>query len=120
MPVVAGIGTGGWGVAWAERDVLYDVIVTRVVHPDGTLGPITRASGPTSGLDREPTIAGLSDGYVVAWTEWLGGGTADPDLGVRARIFDAILATASGKPTKSEELGYGEDEFAPWHVNAWL
>jgi altronate hydrolase len=35
-------------------------------------------------------------------------------------IFDAMLATASGRATKSELLGYGEDEFAPWHVNAWL
>ena len=35
-------------------------------------------------------------------------------------IFAAIVATASGRPTKSELLGYGEDEFAPWHVNAWL
>ena len=37
-----------------------------------------------------------------------------------AEIFRCILATASGSATKSELLGYGEDEFAPWHVNAWL
>jgi altronate hydrolase len=36
------------------------------------------------------------------------------------RIFEETIATASGRPTKSERLGYGEDEFAPWHVNAWL
>lgn len=35
-------------------------------------------------------------------------------------IFRTMLAVASGAPTKSEQLGYGEDEFAPWHVNAWL
>lgn len=35
-------------------------------------------------------------------------------------ILAAMIAAASGLPTKSEELGYGEDEFAPWHVNAWL
>ena len=35
-------------------------------------------------------------------------------------IFADMLAVASGRPTKSELLGYGEDEFAPWHVNAWL
>jgi altronate hydrolase len=46
-------------------------------------------------------------------------GTASLDE-VGAEIFAAMLATASGKPTKSELLGYGEDEFAPWHVNAWL
>lgn len=36
------------------------------------------------------------------------------------KIFREMLATASGKSTKSELLGYGDDEFAPWHVNAWL
>ncbi|MDB5506373.1 MAG: altronate dehydratase [Devosia sp.] len=35
-------------------------------------------------------------------------------------IFQRMIATASGQQTKSELLGYGEDEFAPWHVNAWL
>jgi altronate hydrolase len=39
---------------------------------------------------------------------------------VGTEIFAAMLATASGRATKSELLGYGEDEFAPWHVNAWL
>lgn len=33
-------------------------------------------------------------------------------------IFEAILATASGRPTKSEELGVGSDEFAPWQIGA--
>jgi altronate hydrolase len=35
-------------------------------------------------------------------------------------VFQDIIATASGRATKSELLGYGDDEFAPWHVNAWL
>src|SRR3954469_595506 len=33
-------------------------------------------------------------------------------------VFREMIATASGKPTKSELLGYGEDEFAPWHLGA--
>jgi altronate hydrolase len=33
-------------------------------------------------------------------------------------IFEAILATASGRQTKSEELGVGSDEFAPWQIGA--
>jgi altronate hydrolase len=33
-------------------------------------------------------------------------------------IFEAILATASGQRTKSEELGVGADEFAPWQIGA--
>jgi altronate hydrolase len=39
---------------------------------------------------------------------------------VGARIFELILATASGKPTKSELLGFGEDEFAPWVLGATM
>jgi len=30
------------------------------------------------------------------------------------RIFEEVLAVASGKKTKSEQLGMGEAEFAPW------
>ncbi len=34
------------------------------------------------------------------------------------RIFDAVLATASGTPSKSERHGYGQNEFVPWQVGA--
>ena len=33
-------------------------------------------------------------------------------------IFDHMLAVASGKKSKSEELGYGDNEFVPWQVGA--
>jgi altronate hydrolase len=33
-------------------------------------------------------------------------------------IFDEILAVASGKRSKSEQLGYGDNEFVPWQVGA--
>jgi len=36
------------------------------------------------------------------------------------RIFALILETASGKPSKSEALGFGEDEFAPWVLGATM
>ena len=36
------------------------------------------------------------------------------------RIFRLILETASGRRTKSEQLGFGEDEFAPWMLGATL
>jgi altronate hydrolase len=34
------------------------------------------------------------------------------------QIFDLVLATASGRKTKSEELGIGEEEFTPWQLGA--
>jgi len=36
------------------------------------------------------------------------------------RLFAEILATASGKKTKSELLGYGDDEFVPWSIGPTL
>jgi altronate hydrolase len=37
-----------------------------------------------------------------------------------ARFFQLILDTASGKKTKSEQFGYGDDEFAPWTIGATM
>jgi altronate hydrolase len=34
------------------------------------------------------------------------------------QIFELVLATASGRKTKSEELGMGEEEFTPWQLGA--
>jgi altronate hydrolase len=35
-----------------------------------------------------------------------------------SRIFELILQTASGQRSKSEALGFGEAEFAPWQLGA--
>jgi altronate hydrolase len=37
-----------------------------------------------------------------------------------AEIFEEILAVASGKPSKSEAAGIGEEEFNPWIIGATL
>ena len=34
------------------------------------------------------------------------------------RLFDLILETASGRKSKSEELGFGDEEFTPWQLGA--
>src|SRR5437660_6912721 len=36
------------------------------------------------------------------------------------RFFQLILEAASGRKTKSEEFGYGDDEFAPWQLGATM
>jgi altronate hydrolase len=33
-------------------------------------------------------------------------------------IFDTMLRVASGERSKSEQLGYGDNEFVPWQVGA--
>ncbi len=45
-------------------------------------------------------------------------GVSIPDKG--KEIFDRILAVASGERSKSEALGYGEAEFAPWQIGATM
>ncbi len=37
---------------------------------------------------------------------------------VGERIFEMMLATASGEKSKSESFGYGQQEFVPWQVGA--
>jgi altronate hydrolase len=39
---------------------------------------------------------------------------------VGERLFDLILATASGSSTKSERFGYGQSEFVPWQLGATM
>ncbi|ELH9112040.1 UxaA family hydrolase, partial [Salmonella enterica] len=34
------------------------------------------------------------------------------------RIYQRIIGMASGARTRSEELGYGSQEFVPWIMNA--
>ncbi len=44
--------------------------------------------------------------------------TGTPMTKISQRIFDAIIRHASGEKVRSEELGYGNDEFLPWQVGA--
>jgi altronate hydrolase len=35
-------------------------------------------------------------------------------------LLELVIAVASGQPSKSEALGCGEAEFAPWHLGETL
>ena len=54
----------------------------------------------------------INCGTIVDGTETL------DELGLS--IFRKMLAVASGEKTKSEELGFGDAEFAPWQVGAQM
>jgi altronate hydrolase len=43
-----------------------------------------------------------------------------PVAEVGRQIFDLLLEVASGRKTKSELLGYGEEEFVPWSIGPTL
>ena len=65
-----------------------------------------------------PMYSRMADDMDINCGEILDGAATVEEMG--ERIFNLILATASGQRTKSELLGYGEDEFAPWHLGATL
>ena len=44
------------------------------------------------------------------------GGATIADMG--EHIFQTVLDIASGTPSKSEALGFGDDEFVPWQIGA--
>jgi altronate hydrolase len=46
----------------------------------------------------------------------LDGGASVGELG--RELFEEIIAVASGRPTKSEEFGFGDEEFVPWQLGA--
>ncbi|MEO8013387.1 MAG: altronate dehydratase, partial [Polaromonas sp.] len=48
--------------------------------------------------------------------EIIDGGVSVQAMG--QRIFEQVLATASGRQSKSEQHGYGQNEFVPWQVGA--
>jgi altronate hydrolase len=48
--------------------------------------------------------------------EIIDGGCSVQEMG--QRIFELVLATASGAQSKSERHGYGQNEFVPWQVGA--
>jgi len=51
------------------------------------------------------------------------GRIVDGDASVESlgqEIFELILRTASGEPSKSEAFGFGDEEFVPWQVGAIL
>jgi len=51
------------------------------------------------------------------------GAVLDEDISVAEmgqRIFDTVLDVASGTPSKSEALGFGDHEFVPWQIGAYL
>ena len=48
---------------------------------------------------------------------WVASVACPPHRSVDAageRIADLLCAVASGEPTASERLGYGDEEFTPW------
>ncbi len=61
-----------------------------------------------------PMFQRLEEDMDINCGEILDGVTSMEEMG--QRIFDCLLRTASGEPSKSELLGLGDNEFVPWQV----
>jgi altronate hydrolase len=61
-----------------------------------------------------PMFRRLEEDMDVNCGEVLDGTVTLEEMG--ARIFEAMLRTASGEKTKSEALGMGDHEFVPWQI----
>jgi altronate hydrolase len=63
-----------------------------------------------------PLFERMSDDMDIDCGPIADGGATIAEMG--ERVFKLVLATASGQKSKSEELGFGEDEFTPWQLGA--
>ncbi|HEY5911993.1 MAG TPA: altronate dehydratase family protein [Verrucomicrobiae bacterium] len=70
--------------------------------------PCIKVSSNTALYDSMPDDIDLNAGTILDGTETL-------DLTGR-RLFELIIAVASGQKTKSELSGFGDEEFAPWQL----
>jgi altronate hydrolase len=63
-----------------------------------------------------PMYERMEDDMDINCGQILDGSLSVQDAG--QKIFELILATASGQPSKSELHGFGADEFVPWYLGA--
>jgi altronate hydrolase len=69
-------------------------------------------------IDNTPMYRKMSDDMDINTGTILDGEESVEQAG--ERIFERIIAVASGERTKSELLGYGEEEFCPWDLGVML
>ena len=104
----------------------YDAVsLTGMVAGGANIACFTTGRGTVCAVKPAPTIKlasnsamyqRLPDDMDLNAGEIIDGTTSLEELG--RRIFDLILETASGRPSKSESFGIGDAEFVPWPMGA--
>ena len=104
----------------------YDpVSVTGLIAGGATLVCFTTGRGSALGTRPAPTLKlatnselyrRMRDDMDVNCGDIVEEGVSIEDKGLE--IYDALLDLASGRPSASEDLGYGANEFVPWHIGA--
>lgn len=104
----------------------YDpVSVTGLIAGGATLVAFTTGRGSALGTRPAPTLKLATNSAIYAAMgddmDLNCGDVVDEGVSLEAKglqIYEALLDVASGRRTSSEELGYGDDEFVPWHIGA--
>jgi altronate hydrolase len=106
----------------------YDIVsVTGMVAGGANVVCFTTGRGSVFGCKPVPSIKlasnsamyhAMQDDMDINCGPIVEGGATVAQVG--EEIFKTILDVASGRKSKSEQLGYGDSEFAPWMVGATL
>jgi len=109
------------GLGFMDTPGFDPVSMTGLVAGGCTVGVFTTGRGSVYGCKPTPSIKVASNSFLAArmrddidinaGTILEGTETVDQ---VGQRIFEKIVSVASGEPTKSELVGMGDEEFAPW------
>ncbi len=111
----------GPGFCFMDTPGFDPVSMTGLVTGGATVGVFTTGRGSVYGCKPSPcikvstnseTYARMPDDMDVNAGTIVDGAETIGEVG--RRIFERILSTASGEKTKSEALGMGDEEFAPW------
>jgi altronate hydrolase len=104
----------------------YDpVSVTGIVAGGATVMCFTTGRGSVLGCKPTPSLKlatntemyrRMSEDMDLNCGVIMDGGASVQEVG--QQLFELILATASGRKTLSEELGFGQEEFVPWQLGA--
>jgi altronate dehydratase len=111
----------GPGLCFMDTPGYDPVSMTGLVAGGCNVGVFTTGRGSVYGCKPAPCLKVSTHTPLYRWMQddmdldagtILEGCETIPQVG--ERIFEAILATASGERTKSEQAGLGDEEFAPW------
>jgi altronate hydrolase len=113
------------GLVFMDTPGFDPVSVTGIVAGGATVMCFTTGRGSVFGCKPAPSLKlatteelyrRMTDDMDVNCGPVLDGRASVAELG--EALFDDILAVASGRRTKSEELDFGDEEFAPWQLGA--
>ena len=111
------------GFVFMDTPGLDPVSMTGLVAGGATIGVFTTGRGSVYGCKPSPCLKvatntplfeHMNDDMDVNAGTIADGSETVAEVG--ARLFERIVATASGERTKSEILGLGDEEFAPWQL----